>query len=98
MATYEKTGDYKKAASAFIKGMFKSGLAQDEDGNITVRIEKDKETGKAVLNIENENNGVVAKFEAEVTTRVYNKVAPELFDVLAQQLSKRKNFGQLVVR
>lgn len=97
MATYEKLGEYKKAANAFIKGMMKSGLAQDEEGNMAVQIAKDKEASTVTLTIQNDA-GYTYIFKAEVATRVYNKVAPELFDVLAQQLSKRKNFGKLVVR
>lgn len=95
---YEKIAAYKKTASLFIKGLVKTGLFQNEDGDLTVTIEKDKANSRVVLTVENDDLGLKGIFDVQVVTRVFNKVEPGLFDSLADQLSRRKGFGTLHVR
>ena len=102
MSTFEKIGDYKKAMKAFVKGAVKSKLYQTEDGDLTVVIDKtyDKAANVriAVLTIASPCECFVAKFTAEVATRVFNKIDPTLFEALGEQLAKTKGFGKLIVK
>ena len=95
---YEKSGAYKKAATMFIKGMLKTGLFQEENGDLVVTIEKDKEAGTATLTIQNDEAGYKGEFKGNVVTRVFNKIDPTMFEGLAAQLEKRKGFGKLRIR
>lgn len=99
--TVEKIGEYKKAMKAFVKGAIRSKLFQDEDGNLKISLsksyDKDNNYREVVLTIASEATGAEATFTAEVPTRVYNKVDPDLFAPLAAQLEKGKNFGKLIV-
>jgi len=100
--TFEKIGDYKKAMKAFVKGAVKSKLYQTEDGDLTVTIEKEYDkaanTRTVVLAIASPCGCFSTKFEAQVATRVYNKVDPTLFEALGAQLAKTKGFGELIIK
>lgn len=69
---------------------------------MTVQIEKtyDKaeKKGNVCLKVESPCGCTKACFCAEVATRVFNKVDPELFAALGAQLAKTKNFGKLIVK
>jgi len=98
----EKIGDYKKAMKAFVKGLVKTKLYQTEAGDLTVYIEKnfckDSNTRTAALIAESPCGLYKSTFTAEVATRVYNKIDPDLFEALGAQLAKTKGFGKLIVK
>lgn len=100
MEIYEKIGDYKREMKKFVKGLVKSKLFQNEDGDLTIFIEKidDKETKQKTAALTAELDGFTAVFKATVATRVFNKIEPALFDALGEQLARSKNFGKLVVK
>lgn len=104
MEFIEKIGDYKKEMKRFIKGLVKSKLFQDEDGNLIVVIEKiiektsDKEKKFHTVVLTCSNAAMSASLRYEVTARIYNKVDPTLFESLGSQLAKSKNFGQLIIK
>jgi hypothetical protein len=86
----------------FVKGVVKSKLFQTEGGDLTIQIEKtyDKaeKKGNVCLKVESPCGCTKACFCSEVSTRVFNKVDPTLFEALAAQLEKGKNFGKLVIK
>lgn len=102
LITVEKIGDYKKAMKAFVKGLVKSKVFQDANGNLTITIAKDysKELNKrtVVLTCEGPDGTAKATLTNLVSTRVYNKVDPTLFETLGEQLARGKNFGKLIVK
>ena len=99
---YEKVADYKRDMKYFVKGLVKSKLFQNEDGDLVVTITKNYDKAEnartATLTVESPCGCFKAEFTADVCTRIYNKVDPTLFEQLGDQLSRTKNFGKLVVK
>lgn len=91
----EKLGDFKKAAKAFIRGAIKTKLFNGEKKNdlaITVTKDVDNVVGIAIA------NGVYSmNLDAEVSTRVYNKLDTLFFKTLTKQFNTLKNFGGVKV-
>ena len=100
LQTIEKIGEYKKEMKRLVKGLIKSKLFQTEDGDLTITIEKcyDKDANKRVAKLKAANGAFKACLTFDVSTRVYNKIDPTLFETLGEQLSRTKNFGKLFVK
>lgn len=91
----ETLSEYKKAMKTFVRGVIKSKVFNDEaDGKVKFVIEKEEEN-MVVMRVENKFNA--AEFVAEVSTRVFNKVTPDLYTKTIEQFNKLKNFAGMTV-
>lgn len=91
----EKLGDFKKAAKAFIRGAIKAKIFNGEKKNdiaITVTKDEGNVVGVAIV-----NGAYSTNFDAEVSTRVYNKLDTLFFKTLTKQFNTLKNFGGVKV-
>lgn len=92
----ETLGEYKKAMKTFVRGVIKSKIFADEKNALDFKVIK--ETGDTlVVEMSASNNFNAALFTAAVSTRVFNKIKPELYTKTIEQFNKLKGFGGMTV-
>lgn len=92
----EKLSDFKRMAKEFTKGAIKSKLFDTEKNKLDIVIDKKLENNINIW-VENKETGVLLTFNAEVSTRVFNKVDKEMFEKTVEHLNKLKNFAGITV-
>jgi len=101
LKVFEKIGDYKKAMKSFVKGLIKTKLYQNEKGDLKLTIDKTfvKKLNfrKVTLTCTSADKLYTSSMTCEALTRVFNRIDPSLFTDFAEQLSRTKNFGKLIV-
>lgn len=76
MENISTLADFARATKQLVRGAIKSKLFVGEDGVFNMSVTKTDKVVKLTV-----SKGVfTAALEAEVSTRVFNKVAPEFFD------------------
>lgn len=89
-------GEYKKAMKAFVRGVIKAKIFTDDAGKAKFVVEKIDGDDK-IVKMKIKGCCYCAKFAAKVSTRVYNKVLPELYTKTIEQFNKLKGFGGMEV-
>ena len=92
----EKLSDFKRMAKEFTKGAIKSKLFDTEKNKLDIVIDKEVENNINIW-VENKETEVLLTFNAEVSTRVFNKVDKEMFEKTVEHLNKLKNFAGITV-
>ena len=88
---FEKLIEFKHELKRFVKGVIKShmfGGVGEEAEQIEFKVVKEgKNIEISVLYLP-----YYAEFDADVTTRIFNKITPEFFEPIVTQVSKIKKF------
>ena len=66
--------EYKKAMKTFVRGIIKSKIFNDENGKVNFIVTKADTVNGMFVSMSVDNNYNTAEFEAEVPTRVFNKI------------------------
>ena len=98
MMSFEKLAEYKRALKTFVRGAIKSKILVNDQGQLKLNIYKETidKTEKHVV-VEIANDAYTAIFYADVSTRIFNKFEPALFEPIQKQFNKLKGFGGIVV-
>lgn len=90
--------EYKKAMKTFVRGVIKSKIFNDEEtGKVNFVVEKSLEYESLFVSMSVGTKFNFATFEAEVSTRVFNKITAELYTKTIEQFNKLKNFAGMTV-
>lgn len=96
IAKIETLAEYKKAMKTFVRGVIKSKIFADDKNAVEFKVAK--ESGDAlIVEMSASNEFNTALFTAEVSTRVFNKIKPELYTKTIEQFNKLKGFGGMTV-
>ena len=92
--TIETLADYKRAMKTFVRGVIKSKLFES-DKPLEFIVEKHTEDNTIDMFIV--SNYYSSLFCVKVSTRIFNKVEPELYTKTIEQFNKLKGFAGMTV-
>jgi hypothetical protein len=100
----ETLSEFKREAKNFIRGVIKAKVftpadswSAPADATMKFFVEKCEEGKEKFITICVGNGFNYAEFAVEVSTRVFNKVEPGLFDKTIEQFNKLKGFNGMTV-
>lgn len=85
--------DFKRALKGFIKGALKSKLFDNENAIYKFCLEKDDN----MVDVKIAKDGYCLKFNADVNTRIFNKITPEFLDKTITQFKNLKNVNDISI-
>lgn len=99
ITTVERLADWKREMKKFVRGVIKSKVFNANDGKANFIIEKEalESANTVTMCIISDDHFNYAEFNTEVSTRVFNKITPELFTKTIEQFNKLKNFAGMTV-
>ena len=89
--------EYKKAMKTFVRGIIKSKIFNDENAKVNFIVTKANTVNGMFVSMSVDNTYNTAEFEAEVPTRVFNKIVDEFYTKTIEQFNKLKNFAGMTV-
>lgn len=93
----ETLSEFKREVKNFIRGVIKAKVFTPADATTKFFVEKCEEGKEKFITICVGNGFNYAEFAVEVSTRVFNKVEPKLFDKTIEQFNKLKGFNGMTV-
>jgi hypothetical protein len=95
----ETLAEFKREMKTFVRGVIKSKIYNSEDGKLNFIVQKnyDKEQKKYFTIMFANSEYFNTEFLVEISTRVFNKITPELYTKTIEQFNKLKNFAGMTV-
>lgn len=98
ISNFKTLNEYKKVMKTFIRGIIKSKLFRfHENGKLYFFVTKTKTINGMFVSMKVEDDYMSAEFQAEVPTRIYNKIIDEFYTKNTEQFNKLKGFAGITV-